>query len=331
MDLCPSLKLRTGVELVDPLALARLFISEDWSYQNYDLAEVANDGVLSEGDVRVANRIIARMGPDTVAAILSRARAAGVALARIPAHASLVDQAGEIPWQALEDLYTAFDDLPGVGLARLTKVLHKKRPALIPILDSVVDRYLVSVDGRIAGGLGQRGTALTRSYKAELDACLPVVRCVSENLLSDGVNLTECRLLDIYLWAYSGQYDPLWRRTLAGPTDPTASVARSVGAIVTDQVEVFRNAETDFLAWIATHPQGWVVNSVRSPSPAYLILHRADCWTIGPHGAGNYTTGEYVKTCSVDRSALDSWARDSVGGNLTLCSFCEGRIASDAQ
>ncbi len=130
--------------LDDPLALTRTFIAQDGSFQNYDLADVPRDASLSESDVRVANRIIARMGQDTVAAILSRTRRASRALERIPPRASLVDDDAAIPWGPLSDLFRAFEDLPGVGLPRLTKVLHKKRPALVPILDSVVDRYLVA-------------------------------------------------------------------------------------------------------------------------------------------------------------------------------------------
>ena len=331
---CPSLRLRSGAELKDPLGLARLFIAQDGSYQSYDLAEVSRDNSLSERDVRVANRIIARMGPDAVGAILSRAEAASAALAKIPAGASLVDQGADIPWQQLEDLFGAFENLPGVGLPRLTKVLHKKRPALVPILDSVVDRYLVAVGGPIAGALSERGTALTRVYKEELDFCFPVLDCVREALLADGVDLTECRLLDIYLWAYSGQYDPLWRRAAGTPISQpahapdAASVARE--AKVTDDIEVFRDAEAEYLAWIARHPTGWTVNCTRSLTPSYLILHRTDCWTIGTKGPGNYTTRDYVKVCSLDRSALDAWATGSVGGKLSLCGFCEGRIASEA-
>lgn len=321
--------------MADPLASALLFIAKDGSYQNYDLAEISRDNSLSEREVRVANRIIARMGAEPVAAILSRSAPAAVALARIPPDASLVGQESEVPWQALDDLYRVFEGLPGVGLARITKVLHKKRPGLIPILDSVVDRYLVSVDGPITGGLADRGTALTRAFKAELDASLPVLRCVRGELLPDGVDLTECRLLDIYLWAYSGQYDPLWHRTAAAaaraPTAPAPTAPTADSVPRTADLEMFRDAESDYLAWITRHSEGWVVNCSRSPSPGYLVLHRADCWTIGARAGGNYTTGDYIKVCAVHRSRLDSWAVDSVGGELTLCGFCEGRLAREAR
>jgi Family of unknown function (DUF6308) len=332
---CSLLRLRSGAQIADPLSLARLFIAKDGSCQHYDLADVSTDDMLTERDVRVANRVFARMGADTVAAIVSRSALAAAALSNIPADASLIKTGPEIPWKALDDLYRAFEGLPGIGLPRITKVLHKKRPGLIPILDSVVDRYLVSVEGPVVGGLADRGTALTRAYKAELDACLPVLACVRAELLTDGIKLTECRLLDLYLWAYSGQYDPLWRRTvapaIAAPTPPRPAASTIHHLTTTDEVEIFRDAESKYLAWITRHPKGWVVNCTRSPSPAYLLLHRADCWTVSVRGAGNYTTREYIKVCSVHRSTLDSWAVNSVGGGLVLCGFCEGRLAREAR
>lgn len=176
---------------------------------------------------------------------------------------------------------------------------------------------------------------MTRAYKAEIDPSLPVLRCVRDELLAESIDLTECRLLDIYLWAYSGQYDPLWRRPAAAaarvPTAPAPTAPTADRLTGTADAEIFRDAEADYLAWITRHPEGWVVNCTRSPNPGYLVLHRADCWTIGARGAGNYTTREYIKVCSVHRSTLDSWAVDSVGGELTLCGFCEGRLAREAR
>ena len=59
---------------------------------------------------------------------------------------------------------------PGVKLARQTKVLHKKRPALIPLLDSVLETYLRRVDRlRRTGDPAHDTVELIRSYKRELE------------------------------------------------------------------------------------------------------------------------------------------------------------------
>src|SRR6202022_3985015 len=102
-----------------------------------DLAPVQQDDVVTQHDIRVANRIIARMPDRVIAAIHARAPAIGAALMRIPTRASLMASGEEIPWAGLEQLLRAVAGIPEVGLPRATKVLHKKRPALIPILDEV--------------------------------------------------------------------------------------------------------------------------------------------------------------------------------------------------
>ncbi len=78
-------------------------------------------------------------------------------------------------------------DIRGVGLAKMTKVLHKKRPALIPMLDSVVVAYLRAVDDIPTGHSSDVALALHRSYKVELDANLTTIQWVQREL-------TRCRI-----------------------------------------------------------------------------------------------------------------------------------------
>jgi hypothetical protein len=206
------LVLRNGVAIEDPLADALAFIELDGTYQRYDTV-VVDPWDLSEADVQLANAIIARMGAPERAAVLSRREQVRGALRAIPPTTSLTAPAHDVPWVAVRRLFAALDGLPGIALARATKVLHKKRPALVPILDEVVVGYLEGVEGTPLvklGSLAETGTGLTRAYHRELQLALPVLAWVREELAGRGFQLTECRLLDIYLWAYSGTYEPLW-------------------------------------------------------------------------------------------------------------------------
>lgn len=64
-------------------------------------------------------------------------RAASAVLCRVPADVSLVDWPDTQPNRTLLiELFQATHALPSFGPARCTKMLHKKRPNLIPILDS---------------------------------------------------------------------------------------------------------------------------------------------------------------------------------------------------
>ncbi|MFC2044669.1 DUF6308 family protein [Chloroflexota bacterium] len=61
-------------------------------------------------------------------------------LERVPSNINILDDYSKIPWKHWKQLNELFDTLriKYISIARLTKMLHKKRPGLIPILDSVV-------------------------------------------------------------------------------------------------------------------------------------------------------------------------------------------------
>ena len=110
-----------------------------------------------------------------------------------------------IAWLPLTRLFVAFGDIRGVGFSKMTKALHKKRPALIPMLDSVVQEYLTSDDPQAAssGTFGERATALVRSYKRDLDRNRSALRGIQLELASRGHRVTEVRILDLLIWSVS--------------------------------------------------------------------------------------------------------------------------------
>jgi hypothetical protein len=197
---------RNGAVVEDPLGAALGFFGTGAGYRVYDGLPVAADATITEPDIRAANRGGARISAAEVAALLERRAAFEAALARIPPSASLCDPERRIPWPALADLYGAADGVRGVGFGKLTKFLHKKRPALVPMLDTVVVRYLRSVDELPPEGTPFRelAVALTRSFKRDLDPNLAALRAVQRELAARGYALTECRLLDLFVWEHAG-------------------------------------------------------------------------------------------------------------------------------
>ena len=81
-----------------------------------------------------------------IAAILERRPAIERSLRAVAPDASLVGTVSSVPWLPLRRLFDAFADIRGVGFSKTTKALHRKRPALIPMLDSVVQEYLKDDD-----------------------------------------------------------------------------------------------------------------------------------------------------------------------------------------
>ena len=89
-------------------------------------------------------------------------------------------------------------------------------------------------------------------------------------------------------------------------------------------MRIFEDDDAGYLAWIESHRHGFVVSTTRKPDPRYLMLHRATCHTINgkPARGDRWTTGYYIKVCSETRAALDQWARQIPGGELTSCGLC---------
>ncbi len=188
-----SIELRGGVTIEDPLAVVLAFVEAyGWPGPN------STPGSFAEADLRNANRGGARIAGTEIDAILARRRTIERRLRAIPARASLAQRS--VPWRELTSLFEAFAGIRGVGVAKMTKALHPKRSKLVPLLDSVVQAYLVD-DSPPAEGFGERATELVRSYKRDLDGNRAALRELDRELRRSGRALTELRILDILIWS----------------------------------------------------------------------------------------------------------------------------------
>ncbi len=195
--------LRNGVAVDDPLAVALSFAEAGYTY---DLATASGPSTFAELDLRLANRGGARISAAEIAAILERRRGIERALRAITPDASLA--AGAVPWLPLERLFIQFADVRGVGFAKMTKALHKKRPALIPMLDSVVQSYLADDDPGTHASFGERAIAFVRGYKRDLDGNRAAIRTVQRALARRGHILSEVRILDAIIWSAAVDFTP---------------------------------------------------------------------------------------------------------------------------
>jgi len=177
----------------DPLGVALAFL-EAYGPDEPD----SEPDTFDERDLRRANRGGARISTGEIAAVLERRPQIEATLRAIDPTASLARRS--VPWAALEQLFEGFAEIRGIGFAKMTKALHPKRPGLIPMLDSVVVRYL-EADEPIKLPFADHATALVRRYKRDLDRNRPALREVARALAGDGYRLTEVRILDVLIWS----------------------------------------------------------------------------------------------------------------------------------
>ena len=187
--------LRNEIEIQDPLAVVSGYL-DSWRFEAGDASSS-----FGESDLRLANRGGARISAVEIAAILERRRAIELALQAIAPDVSLAGAGRLVPWRPLGQLFTAFADIRGIGLSKMTKAVHPKRPALVPMLDSVVQTYLLHDDLGAAAPFGERALALVRGYKCDLDHNRWALRATRRKLVRRGHDLTEVRILDLLIWS----------------------------------------------------------------------------------------------------------------------------------
>jgi hypothetical protein len=87
---------------------------------------------------------------------------------------------------------------------------------------------------------------------------------------------------------------------------------------------LFDHDDDHYLAWLRSHPNGFLLNVQRTHNRYGLMLHRTSCHTIQSDGyrKGGWTTGDYVKVCSDGREELEEWALHEVGIPPPHCSKC---------
>ena len=190
--------LRHGVVIADPLTVVLGLLK---AYEPVDAGDPARLVSFGEPDLRLANRGGARISAAQIAVVLERRGAIERALRVIASDASLAGAADQVPWPALGQLFEAFAGIRGVGLAKMTKALYPKRPALIPMLDSVVQKYLQVDDPGVQVPFGERALQLVRGYQRDLDRNGTAVRAVRQELAMRGYAVTEVRILDLLIWS----------------------------------------------------------------------------------------------------------------------------------
>jgi pimeloyl-ACP methyl ester carboxylesterase len=101
-----------------------------------------------------------------------------------------------------------------------------------------------------------------------------------------------------------------------------AEFARAHSPADPGSVREFIDDDDGYLAWLADHPDGFVINTARHPTPSYIVIHRAQCRTIsGTPARGGHWTLDYIKLCG-ERAELESYARGTIGGPAHACGSC---------
>ena len=201
-----SLTLLSGCTINDPAERVRQFCAEEYPY--YDAIPAAAPNRIEPIDVLVTVAVNAFYSANAAAirrAHRGLAAACDPLLPAIPEDADLL--AVDPSLAAVEELLHAAIQVPGVLIPVATKVLHRKRLHLIPILDNVVLAHYLGTtpqklpaatqDKRRAAGAAVR---VLDQFRADLRGAHPAIETIRQGLLRDGYDLSAVRILELLLW-----------------------------------------------------------------------------------------------------------------------------------
>jgi hypothetical protein len=139
-----------GREISDPLEIWHDYAARTRTLLGYDLAGVGDPGRLTRDEIWRTRIISSRISHAECARLLDRANTAP--WQRVPVNSDLADadpvrRGGLLDGAAALYWHFIIPREPGLGPAKIHKMLHVKRPALYPVLDRRIRRLYAAQAG----------------------------------------------------------------------------------------------------------------------------------------------------------------------------------------
>ena len=171
-------------------------------FRGYD-DKHAIDNIISQKDIRAANQLFARIGQETAKRLQTSSQLQNI-LSEVKNEG--IGELSPNKWiivkNQMNSLLKTACAINGVGLAVATKILHLKRPKLIPILDSFVIKLLTGHNITSANKLSlpQIGVDTMEIIREDLIEYHEEFDNLSE-IFYEPIPLEKIRIYDILAWS----------------------------------------------------------------------------------------------------------------------------------
>jgi hypothetical protein len=201
-----TLALPSGITVADPAARLGRFLEEEFPY--YDGVISADPDRIDPVDVLVTISVNSYINSAAKVRRVHRGlvSACEPLLPSIPHHARLADGHGAL--DRVKEIIAAAVTVRDVLVPVATKVLHRKRPSLIPMLDSVVINYYADALGRpeLKGRKEDKRRAADvavvtlQAFRSDLLAAADALSALVTRLAARGFPITDVRALEVLIW-----------------------------------------------------------------------------------------------------------------------------------
>lgn len=206
--------LRNGVVTDQPEKIILRYYDEMGSgARAYDSGVIPPDDQFPREQLEMARKLANKLGGRGIPSraideLCTREPTIARKLEEVSSTMRILDESEHIPWKSITDLFDAFR-VPYVTTARYTKMLHKKRPNLIPILDSRVrDGYFLPTiaKGTMAGlSDAERATYLVKEMKKDISQNKEALFQLHDRQ-GKPLPISIIRIFDILVWCRFGPF-----------------------------------------------------------------------------------------------------------------------------
>jgi hypothetical protein len=201
-----TIRLRSGLEITNPAERLLRFCREEYDY--YDGVPNGHPDRIEPLDVLATVGLNSRIDTAVKVRTVHRGMAAACdpLLPQLPRDADLLTFE---PLDPVHELFAAAMTSKYVFLSAACKVLHRKRPWLIPVLDGVVvghylgrleERTLLARSWESRPAAAEAGRLALLELREDLDRAQDDIEELREGLKGEGFPLSHVRVLDILVW-----------------------------------------------------------------------------------------------------------------------------------
>lgn len=117
---------------------------------------------------------------------------------------------------------------------------------------------------------------------------------------------------------------PTKKKTDIPPSANPLPTKKSDKSTIANVIE-FSGDDAGYKKWLESNPQGFVINTNRSPDPKYMPLHKATCNFVSNFSnntPGAFTERTYMKVCSSNVDDLREWVKTKGRPDGTFTGNC---------
>jgi len=196
--------------------LVREFVRDNVSIVYYDILPVSSDFQLPRDVLVLTAMSRINPNPDALRELWNQRKDIDESLQRINTGISLIDDA--FPEVAIKDILGKFLAITGIGVAFTSKILHKKRPELFPIIDSKVRKIYGFPANETPDAVIEWIKHMREDVRENRKRLEQLREIANEEVaeraneegwgeLRDNISFSLLRIFDIVLWQYHLEQD----------------------------------------------------------------------------------------------------------------------------